>query len=109
MFNCPGCDRNLFDHQFSCVCGWKGAKKAAPSKPRIDAGETRTAISHMFRERFEKVNQYVNAYLKAYPGSTKKDACADYMKRAGLIGALPKNLRDQEAIAERQAIQEESA
>lgn len=76
----------------------------------IRTGEKIPALELRFKKKLDEVNSYIDAYRKHHPGTTKREACLEYMREKGIIGALPKHLQsesDAEAIAERTAIQAE--
>ena len=58
------------------------------------------------------LDRFVEEYLRVHPGSSKRDACMNYLKQKQLLKHLPKSLQEIESeiedAAERAAIQEEA-
>jgi hypothetical protein len=110
--NCPDCARLLYSGQVSCQCGWKKPRelmRAAPTTVyREDPRDSALATKRKLREEQNEVDAYVAMYLAKNRGANQKEACFAYMRENGLMHILPAHLRDDEAAAERQAIQQEA-
>ena len=61
--------------------------------------------SSMGRLHMQDILTEVNAFVQAYPGISKRDACLLYLRKKKLPVALSESL--QEALEERAAIQSE--
>ena len=56
------------------------------------------------------LDKYCDEYMRSHPGSTKKDACLEYLRQKQLLKNLPESVQieDDEARIEREAIQSEA-
>lgn len=106
---CPDCSGILLRPNSCSACGWP---KAAPQRERpVPVGRAPVAEQQAMGTRLTQVNAYVSTYRKNHPGTTKREACFAYMQQHGLLHAFKRScpeLADEEARAERYAIQNET-
>lgn len=113
--NCGSCGRLLYANQKKCPCGWSAPeRRAVPSVARPgDPQDSGAATKRKFAERQRKIDAHVMQYMAANRGATQREACLSYMKQIGcytmFAKAFPHLVKDPEAQAEREAIQQESA
>lgn len=85
-------------------------QKWPTSRMVIDAlPATRPRQTAMLLTAPTPLDSYCDDYIRQHPGSTKKDACLEYLKQKQLLKNLPQSLaEDAEAKLEREAIQNEA-
>lgn len=69
------------------------------------------AVEREFKKNLRNIELDIKRFQHEYPGATKREACLNYMRRIGVLQSFKEilpTLADDEARAEREAIQAES-
>lgn len=109
--NCDHCGNLVYANQKTCRCGNTIYRRPQPDPERRHLASPSAEVSRAFGARLTQVNAYIEDYRSHHPGASQREACLAYMREHNLIKTLPEGLlseSEQEAQAERKAIQGES-
>ena len=88
--NCPSCGVVLTGKV--CACGYAVRLDKAPVVAPTFRSEPSAVIRKKMAEKLKEVNAYVAEYKMKNSGTTKRDACLDYLSSKGIRHMLPKHL-----------------